>query len=235
MFTKSAAFYDALYSFKNYEAEAAYLRVLIARHQRSEGRRLLDVACGTGTHLVYLQRHFDVQGVDLDANLLAIARAKCPAVEFHQGDMLTFELGRDFDVVTCLFSAIGYVHTPERLNRAVANMTRHLRPGGVLIVEPWLLPDAFEPGGVHSMIVDKPDLTIARMNIHRVENRRSVFDMHYMVGTPDKIETFTERHELFLFTRDEYLASFAAAGLNATWDDKGLMGRGLVIGEKPNN
>src|SRR3712207_7289123 len=44
-----------------------------------------------------------------------------PDVRFHQGDMTDFDLGRRFDVVVCLFSAIGYVLTEERLRQTLAN------------------------------------------------------------------------------------------------------------------
>ncbi len=232
MYTKSAAFYDAIYSFKNYHAEASRVRELIEAHKRSPGRTLLDVGCGTGGHLTHLRVAFECEGVDLDPNLLAIARAKCAGIGMHHGDMIDFDLGRTFDAVVCLFSAIGYVRTVERMRKAVANLARHLAPGGVLIVEPWLLPGSFEPGGLHALFVNQPELKIARMDRHQVENGVSVIDLHYLVGTPQKIEYMTERHELGLFTREQYLRAFADAGLETTWDEKGLMDRGLVIGVK---
>ncbi len=233
MFTKTAAFYDAIYSFKNYAAETEKLRELIRAHQRSGGRRLRDVACGTGAHLATLCRNFDCEGVDLDDELLAIARAKCPEVRFHHGDMLDFDLGRQFDVVTCLFSAIAYVRTAPRLTQAIANLAHHVCPGGVLIVEPWILPEDIKPGYVHGLWVDQPELKIARMGTHEVVDGVSVLDMYYLVATPGKVDYYIERHELGLFARDDYLASFRAAGLDTTWDHPGLMGRGLVIGERP--
>ena len=62
-----------------------------------------------------------------------------------QGNMLDFDLGRQFDVVTCLFSSIGYVKTVPNMKRAVANMSRHLKPGGVLVLEPWFTPEDWHP------------------------------------------------------------------------------------------
>jgi hypothetical protein len=53
-----------------------------------------------------------------------------------------------------------------------------------------------------------------------------------MIGTPASIEFLSERHELGLFTVEEYLGAFTAAGLAASWDERGLMGRGLVVGVK---
>jgi SAM-dependent methyltransferase len=233
VYTKSAAFYDAIYSFKDYATESARVVALIEQHKRSRGMRLLDVACGTGSHLQHLMKHFEVEGLDASAEQLAIARAKCRGILFHRGSMLDFDLGREFDVVTCLFSSIGYMKTAPRLKLAVANLACHVCTGGVLIVEPWLLLGSFQPGNIGFRFVDQPNLKISRMEIHCVENNVSVFDEQFMIGTPEGISFLNERHELGLFTREQYIESFTSLGLRTTWDDRGLMGRGLVIGVKP--
>lgn len=75
MFSKSASYYDMLYSFKDYAAEADKVRSAIDAAKQSAGCRLLDVACGTGQHLRHLEQHFDAEGLDLDPELLALARA----------------------------------------------------------------------------------------------------------------------------------------------------------------
>ena len=233
MFTKSAAFYDAIYSWKDYAAEAELVRRFAERHKRSPGATLLDVACGTGQHLSYLQASYQVEGLDLDAELLKLARRRCPGVRFHQADMVDFDLGRPFDVVTCLFSAIGYVETVERLNSAVRSIARHLLPGGVALVEPWFNREQFHEGHVGSRFVDLPDLKIARINTARVEGDVSILDFHYLVGTPQGVEYFTEQHDLGLFSDEQYRAAFAAAGLEVAFDAEGLDGRGLYVGVKP--
>jgi SAM-dependent methyltransferase len=101
-------------------------------HQRSGEVHLLDVACGTGRHLEYLRERYDVEGLDISLELLAIARQRLPGIRLHHGDMTAFDLGKTFDLVTCLFSAIGYVKTLENLRRAVGCMARHLKAGGLL-------------------------------------------------------------------------------------------------------
>lgn len=233
MYTKSARFYDAIYSFKNYEMETAILHTLIQQRKKSDGATLLDVACGTGRHLSYLRKHYAIEGLDLNPEFLAIARQRCPDMIFHQGDMTSFDLGRAFDAITCLFSAIGYAGTVEKLDRAVATMARHLKPGGVIIIEPWLKPEQYIPGHLASRFVDEPDLKIARLSISELRDRISVMDMHHLVATPQGIEYFVERHELMLFNHEEYMAAFRAAGLDVTYDPDGLTGRGLYIGVRP--
>ncbi|MEW6566574.1 MAG: methyltransferase domain-containing protein [Chloroflexota bacterium] len=233
MFSHSARLYDAIYSWKDYAADADKVRALIARHKQSLGKALLDAACGTGEHLRYLKGDFDVEGLDLDPNMLAVARGKHPDIPFHQGDMATFHLPRHFDVILCLFSSTGYVRTPSALHRAIANLGGHLQPGGVLLVEPWFAPEAFHPGTVHALFIDQPELKVARMNISRIEGGLSILDFHYLVGTPEEIEHFTERHELGLFRVEDYMAAFEAAGLETHHDPDGLTGRGLYLGLKP--
>jgi SAM-dependent methyltransferase len=115
MYERSTRFYDRLYSWKDYRAEVERVRELLRTHQRSSGRRLLDVACGTGLHLAHLRETHDVEGVDANDEMLRIARERCPGVPFHRGDMRSFDLGSRFDAVTCLFSSIGYLRTTEDL------------------------------------------------------------------------------------------------------------------------
>src|SRR5436309_10497304 len=98
MFTKSAEFYDAIYSWKDYAAESELARGYIATYQKSSGNTLLELACGTGQHALHLQEHFQVEGLDLDDELLKIARRRCPAVPFYRGDMVSFALGKKYDV-----------------------------------------------------------------------------------------------------------------------------------------
>lgn len=78
--------------------------------------------------------------------------------------MLTFTLSKEFDVVTCLFSAIGYMTTLRKLRRAVRNMSLHLNPGGVLIVEPWITPRNFIRGRIGAVYVNEAKLKIARFD-----------------------------------------------------------------------
>jgi|SRR5579864_8949021 len=232
MFSKSAAYYDLLYSFKDYATEAEKVRSLIDTSKQSPACRLLDVACGTGQHLVHLAAYFDAEGLDLDPELLAIAQRRLPNLRFTLADMVDFELGRTFDAIVCLFSSIGYVGTLDRLYLTARNLVRHLEPGGVVLVEPWLTPDAFEPGHVHALLAEAPDLKVARMSSSELRDGFWLLNFHYLVGSPEGIQHFTEQHRLGLFSTDNYLAAFGDAGLRVAYDPVGLSGRGLLIGVK---
>jgi SAM-dependent methyltransferase len=238
MFDQSATFYDAIYSFKDYAAESKRVDEII-QSLKPGARSLLDVACGTGKHIEHLrERYQDIAGIDLDEALLEIARERNPGVRLDAADMRSFSLGRTFDAVTCLFSAIGYAQSTDELNAACARMAVHLVPGGVIIVEPWLDPAAYQAGGVSALYIDEPDLKIARMNTRDRDGSLSIIDFHYLIGTPEGIEHRTERHTLGLFTHHEYRDALDAAGIEVRFDPDDLMrreehtSRGLYYGLK---
>jgi SAM-dependent methyltransferase len=222
-----ARYYDAVYSWRDYAAEVAYLQPLLKG-------AVLDVACGTGTHIALLAQHHEFTGVDIDLEMLAIARSKNPGVRFVQGDMATFNLERTFDTVTCLFSSIGYMSDEGRLKSAIANFARHCASGGSVLIEPWILRERFQPAALpEAHVGEGEDFRVTRMGWAVAKNGRTLIVFHYLVGTREGIEHFEEEHELGLYSDVQYRAAFKAAGLKVECDERGPMGRGLYIGRKP--
>lgn len=233
MYSKQAYIYDAIYAHQDYAAQANRVHQLIQANKRSPGNRLLDVACGTGLHLEHWQEDYEVAGLDISEEMLAVARERLPNVPLHAADMADFRLGTRFDAITCLFSAIGHLLSEDLLRQAIATMAGHLEPGGVLVVEAWLTPDEWHEGYLNLDHVDLPDLKIARMSLSRSEGHVSILDMHHLVGTPEGVDYFVEPLQASMFTVQQYIESFQAAGLDAEHDPEGLRGRGLYVATKP--
>ena len=146
MFDELAPYYDAFLADKDYRRESRRLEAIARRYGRSRGRTWLDVGCGTGRHLVYLQHHRAVAGIDLSPAMLRIARRRLPRVPLEVGDVRTFRLGRRFDVVSCLFGVLGHIESERDLRRAFARIAAHLAPGGSPSWSLGSTPRTTEPG-----------------------------------------------------------------------------------------
>jgi ubiquinone/menaquinone biosynthesis C-methylase UbiE len=230
-YNQSAVVYDAIYHNKDYAQESAQIHTLIQQQGIDDGATLLDVGCGTGAHIAYLKEWYQVTGMDLAEPILAVARQRHPDVTFVKGDMVDFSLSHRFDVVVCLFGAIGYVQTEERLRKTISTFMRHLNPGGVIIVESWYSREEFEDGHISAQFVDQPDLKIARITQSRVQGSLSILPMHHLIATPAGITYYVEEHVMGLFDQAAYEQAFQHAGLTVTYDAHGLTGRGLYIGK----
>src|ERR1700722_14709173 len=74
---RHAELYDLFYGAKPYAAEASYLHGLLQRFSGHPVLRVLDIACGTGSHAIELERlGYDVLGSDISDDMLARAKAK---------------------------------------------------------------------------------------------------------------------------------------------------------------
>jgi ubiquinone/menaquinone biosynthesis C-methylase UbiE len=234
LYRQLAKYYDLIYSFKDYKKEVVRIKTLISKYKKSEGKELLDVACGTGHHLECLRDEFSCMGVDVSDEILEVTRKNVAGVVFKQADMTAFSLGKEFDVITCLFSSIGYVKTCANLRKTMRNFSRHLKRGGVVLIEPWLTKSTYTPGLPHMTVYDGKDIKIARLNVSELRGNLSVMDMHYLVAERDKgVKHFVDRHELALFEVDETLKIMKNTGLKSKFLKRGLMpGRGMLVGVK---
>lgn len=232
MFSETAELYDTIYrAFKDYGAEAKHIADLL-KTVAPHARTLLDVACGTGEHARLLQaaHGYEVSGLDIEPAFVALARSKVPTGTFWQADMSEFEFDAKFDVVVCLFSSIGYLCDLGRVERALRCFRRHLALGGVVLVEPWFPPEAWNPGRVYVHTAESENLHVVRMSHSSVEGRISKLEFHYLVGTEDGIDHRIEYHSLGLFTTAELKAAFRGAGFTSVdYDAQGLTGRGLFV------
>jgi demethylmenaquinone methyltransferase/2-methoxy-6-polyprenyl-1,4-benzoquinol methylase len=100
----------------------------------TEGKDVLDVACGTGVMIPdYLKRKAaSVIGIDISPKMAEIARAKFPQPEVTIlcGDVETADFGKPFDCVV-VYNAFPHFPDPERL---IARLAELLKPGGTLTV-----------------------------------------------------------------------------------------------------
>lgn len=229
MYKKSALFYDALYHFKDYAKASERLLKIINKHH-PEAKTLLDVACGTGKHIEHIRKFIKPEGLDLSDELIAIAKERCPELNFYKGDMTDFNLEKKYDVVTCLFGSVAYSGTFDKLKKAMKCMSDHLNKNGLLIIEPWFSKEQFWLNRVTANHYDDKDLKITWMYTSKLEGDCALLDINYLVGTPDEVSCFNEKHLIGLFTDSEYRKAMTDAGVSVTFDEECLFGKGVGNG-----
>ena len=139
---RHAELYDLFYAEKPYAEEVAFVHKCIQKYHPTS-RRILELACGTGTHSLLLEKHgYQIIATDYSSDMLACAREKAQkvnsCVEFRQQDMRTLDVPeRPFDIIICLFDSIGYVATNENISHVLCSVHDHLAPGGLFIFEFW--------------------------------------------------------------------------------------------------
>ncbi|WP_406064351.1 methyltransferase domain-containing protein [Micromonospora sp. NBC_00860] len=123
------------------------------------GRTVVDAGCGSGRAVAELaERGSHAVGVDLDPEMIAVARQRWPAGEFHVGDAaeLPLETGS-----AAFYRADKVLHVLDDPARAVAEARRVLAPGGraVLLGQDWdmIAIDSDEPETTRRLVHAKAD------------------------------------------------------------------------------
>ena len=140
-----AVMYDALMDDVDYEAWADYIDRMLKKHG-CPGNRLLDLGCGTGSISIPLaQKGYQVTGVDLSEEMLAVAQEKSDErhlhIDWHRQDItslnLVDETGEDlvFDAVIATFDVFNHLTEPEELQMLFHALNPLLADEGVLLFD----------------------------------------------------------------------------------------------------
>jgi SAM-dependent methyltransferase len=125
------------------------------------GRRVLDIACGTGKSFLPLaERGYDVTACDISSRMVQIARGKAPGIEIALGDMRALEELGEFDLITCLDDAVNYLLTVEDLEGFFHSVARNLAADGVAVFDVNSLR-MYREGFARDWLIDEPGAFIA--------------------------------------------------------------------------
>ena len=214
--------YDAFYADKDYGAECDLVEKIFRGIDRPV-RSLLDLGCGTGRHSVELARRgYEVVGVDLSEGMLERARRRAIAegvggTTFLLGDVQTVQLDRRFDAVLSMFAVVGYQISDAAVRSTLANVRRHLEPGGVFVFDVWYGPAVVAVGpSARVKVVPVEGGEIERKAVGALEPGSNVCTVKYELtrrraGDPDA--TAAETHRMRYFFEEELGELLKEAGL----------------------
>lgn len=175
-----------------------YLREVLERHT-VPSRRMLDLACGTGTlALMMAEGGWEVVGIDAAWTMLEQARLKQAraevSVQFVEADMRHFTTSSLFDLVTCCYDSLNYLLDDDDLLRCFRSVFHALAPSGLFCFDlateyfletHWQGTESFEDPGYSQTMESSFDPT----------TRRSSLIMHGMLREVEGGErVFSEVH-----------------------------------------
>lgn len=199
LYKSYAKYYDKIYEKFDHKMESEFIKWVVDKHKVSAGNNLLDVACGTGRHASYLKNYYEIMGVDINPDMLKIAREKVPDAEFIEGDMKNLYLKRKFDVVICMFSAMNYNTTLEELNVTFKNFYDHLKSGGTLIFDLGINQENWIEGLVSVDTVVDEGFKLARICQSHLDDGIFNADFVFLIKENGKLDFDIDQHKLGVF------------------------------------
>jgi SAM-dependent methyltransferase len=231
-----AKYYDQIYLKRNdYRNESEVVQNIISRFERKPSETLLDVGCGTGEHLKHFSQHFRCTGLDVSKEMINVARAKAPNVRFEVADMRDFRLRDRFDVITCLFSSIGYVQNLRNLARTLQNFHVHLANDGLALIEPWVFRKDFRKGNVSIDTYEDEKTKLVRMGTSELTESRWLVHFHYLTAANGEIKHTKEIHKMIAADYEDYVRGFNSAGyseIKFLGENEWTRTRGLFVATK---
>ena len=149
--------------------------------------------------------------------MLAVSRRQNPACEHIAGDMMSLDLGREFDRVL-VHDAIMYATTPDAVRATLRTAARHCRAGGIVVIVPDCVRETFaastESGGEDG--ADGRALRYLMWTWDR-DPADAVFEVEYaflLREADGGVSVVQDRHQEGCFPRADWLTWTDEAGLD---------------------
>lgn len=228
IFADYAKFYDALYSDKDYAAEAAYFDSVIRRFSPGGASKLFEFGAGSGKHQIEFQKlGYSVGGADLSPEMCDQAAKN--GANVIEGDIRIFSPEEEQHVVLALFHVVSYLTSEHDIGLAFSNIRNTLVPGGLFVFDIWYKDAVSEIGpGVRVKRVKLDNLEILRLAEPVSGKNEEIKAVDYSIFARQKgsemWEMITERHNLKPFSLDEIRSMGKKAGLDFLHAEESLTG-----------
>lgn len=228
----------------DYADETEFYINIIKENSEIETKTLLHLGCGAGGNDYIFKKHFKVTGVDISEEMLGIAREINPEVTYLHGDMRNIDLKACFDAVA-IPDSIDYMATLPELELTIGAASKHLKPGGVLLIVAKTREEFRENNFCYTGAKDDVEITIFENN-YIPKTDRSTYEatLVYLIRKQCKLSIHTDCHILGLFSQTEWLSLIKGAGLEVMQRrldgayDRFILGEGeypmqVYVGLKP--
>jgi SAM-dependent methyltransferase len=213
VFSDYANFYDLYYTEKDYPSEVNFVLELASRFG-NKPETVLDMGCGTGRHMEqFVKKGLKCDGFDLSPEMLAQARQRLAGkdVTLTEGNLITFENGKKYDLVIAMFAVMGYLTENEQLLAGLRTAFNHLNPEGIFVFDGWFGPAVLvqKPQERHHQYLSEKN-HVERSAIPSLDPVRQTVTINYnIVLNRDGVvkQQISEEHIMrFMFVKEMELA-----------------------------
>ncbi len=239
-----SGYYDRFCADVNYAEQCAFARRVFTTFAASGAHEYLDLACGTGQHLLDMQAHgFVPHGLDNSGAMLALAARRCVGAELQLCDLAEFEWQGRFDLITCFLYSLHYSHPTTAVEQTLQRSFAALKPGGVLLFNAVDARGIQNDSGITTQLADGADLLSFRSAwYYRGEGEVLDLTLNIARESAAGTERWGDHHTMTALTFPQIDALLQAAGFVVTvmehdysllkqWD--GLSSNAIFVACKP--
>jgi SAM-dependent methyltransferase len=217
VFNDYAHFYDLYYTNKDYSGEVDFVLNLASRFETSP-KTLLDMGCGTGRHIEeFIKRGIKCDGFDLSTEMLAQAKQRLADKNLllEEGNLMSFNNGKQYDLVVAMFAVMGYLAENEQMLAGLRTAAKHLSPKGLFIFDGWFGPAVLiqQPEERRHEYIEKKD-SVERNAIPFLDPINQTVTIDYQIihkRSGRIIKQTAEKHIMrFMFVKEMQLAMDSA-------------------------
>ncbi|MBP3635074.1 MAG: class I SAM-dependent methyltransferase [Bacilli bacterium] len=195
---KYADFYDIFNKYRNYERETRFLLNMLKNK-----KRILDLGCGTGTHLNILENlGYIVEGIDLSEKMVLLAKEKVKG-PIHKANILDYKIDEKYDGIIAMHFVFNHLKGYDEFEKALQNSLDHLNSKGIMIID---LDNRRVSGDVYDKVDgNKRHLECFYSDNYSIQIRTSfftiglkefIFEHEYFIYEKEKLEEILDKYDI---------------------------------------
>ena len=205
MYKNFSKVYDKFMEICNYDEWVGLLEGYIKEYN-PEGKKVLDLGCGTGSTLVNFSEKYECSGLDLSEEMLKKAKIKLKGknVPLFLGDMREFDTGERYDIIFSFFDTVNHLTSTEDLMDLFNSVRNSLNKGGIYVfdvVDREFMDKMF----ANDVYADnRKDFAVIWEHFYDEEENIDQIEATYFVKNKNRtFDRLTEYYEKRIFTENE--------------------------------
>ena len=201
-----ALFYDRLTENADYEVRSDYISNFFSRYGNG-GKNVIDLACGTGTLCShFIKKGYNVTGMDLSADMLTVAKAKCPESCFICSDISDFTVDEKYDFCTSTLDSINHLTDINAVKNCFSSVFNCLNDGGIFVFDVNTIYKHNEILAENTFVFDEEDFFLSWDNEALGNNRIRIL-LDFFVFNGKSYDRFSEEFVETAYSVDELISA----------------------------